>query len=108
MTEFRHKIGDALYEFDDGDYDGNGQPDRVRVWPVIKITDRFIYVRHPMREYTTTYRLDREELEREGRISHRRAFRSLYVRPKLDWPMAVISVSAPGQLAIGPGSGDRQ
>lgn len=96
------KIGDALYEHDDGDYDGNGQPDKTIVWPVEKITERYVYVRDPhYGKDRPAMRLDRAKLEQEGYAYHRRFRNLLYVRPGLDWPMAVISVSAPEPLAIG-------
>jgi hypothetical protein len=101
------KIGDALYELVDGDSDGNGFPDRVREWPVAKVTERFVFVHHPnhVPGERRAYRFDRAELERDGRGFHPRVFADLHVRPGVDWPLMVISVSAPQPKAVGAGEG---
>lgn len=89
-----HTIGDALYELWHGDYDGNGLPDDVDVWPVAKVTERFVYVHGP-RCYNRddTFRLDRAALERDGNAWHRGERVRLHVRPGLDWPMVVLGVT---------------
>lgn len=83
-------IGDSLYELVDGDWDGNGQPDLVIVYPVAKITERFVYVKE--RHYDRTCRIDRAKLEAEGFVYVPRFYARLYVRPAVDWPLAVVSV----------------
>lgn len=94
MTEFRHTIGDALYELDQGDWDGNGNPPETLPWPVTKTTERFVYV-HGGRFYNRdeTYRLDRAVLERDGSAYHRPAGKRLHVRPGVDWPLFLADVS---------------
>lgn len=95
-----HAIGEALYELVHGDWDGNGLPDWVNTWPVIKVTSRYVYVhgaRHCDRD--RTYRLDRAILEKEGRAWHRGERVHLYVRPQVDWPLMVIDVNN-GQRAL--------
>jgi hypothetical protein len=95
------KIGDYLYDLW-VDWDGNETPDRVRLWPVRKITERFVYVEYPSYgDEKPLCRFDRATLEAEGHAYSRSAREILYVRPGIDWPLTVISVSAPQPKAVG-------
>lgn len=100
----KHEIGDALYELYDGDWDGNRSPDRVLVWPVAKVTERFVYI-YDHRDYefgdSRKYRLDRATLERDGKCYHRAALSALYVRPQVDWPMMVVAIDGPRAIGAG-------
>jgi hypothetical protein len=96
---FRHKIGDALYDlFTDAD----GQiPDRVLMYPVIKITARCVFVNGPwFYDRDRTYRFSRTGLETKGRAWNQQNRLGLHVRPLPSWPLLVVDVRTPEQLAI--------
>ena len=103
---FRHTIGDHLYDLYE-DYDGQ-IPSRVRMYPVVKVTPCFVDVlgdqSGAMCWRDVTYRLSREQLEREGSAHHRRLRRFLYVRPQPDWPLLVVDVrdSRPAAITFHP------
>lgn len=106
MTEFRHKIGDYLYDlFTDPD----GQiPDRVRCYPVVKITRCFVDVHGDpdgaMCWRDMTFRFSREDLEVKGRAWNRAHRMALYTRPLPDWPRMDAIVTKPETLALTDGS----
>lgn len=77
----------------------NDAPDWVQMWPVVKVTDRFVYVHGPHHwDCERTYRFSREDLETKGRAWNQKHRQALYVRPLLDWPPLVVSVSGPREL----------
>ena len=100
-----HDIGDALYDlFTDSD----GQaPDRVLMYPVKKITERYVWVRnhaclcggtHPWDDDRRLMRFSRADLEAEGCAWNQPGRLLLRTRPMLDWPPLVVSVSGPRQI----------
>jgi hypothetical protein len=106
MTEtgFRHKIGDAVYELVHP-YESNDDPDYVAMWPVVKITEQYVWVRDWRRwRSDRTFRLSREQLEATGRAWSRTASAGLYARPLPEWPLLVVDVRKPEALAIAGGS----
>lgn len=97
--EFRHTIGDCLYELHIP-YEMNDAPDEVRIWPIAKKTDRYVYVRgiHFWDE-DRTYRFSREDLETKGRAWNRANRFGLYTRPLPHWPLLVVAVDGPRAIA---------
>ena len=90
----RYAVGEALYELIPGNWDGDGLPERVHVWPVAKITERCVFVHGPHHwDREETYRLNRAVLEQDGRAWHRGQRVHLHVRPGVDWPLMVIDVN---------------
>jgi hypothetical protein len=109
-ADFRHKIGDALYDLYT---DPDGQlPDRVRLYPVVKVTRCFVDVRGdqagPMCWRDMIFRFSREDLETKGRAWNQAHRMALYVRPMPDWPLLVVDVRASGQLAIAGAPGTKE
>lgn len=101
--KFRHTIGDALYDlFEDFD---NQLPDRVMVWPVVKVTERYVYVHGPqLWRRDRTYRFSRDDLEVKGRAWNQKHRLALYVRPLLDWPPIVQDIGRVEPAAIEAGA----
>jgi hypothetical protein len=100
MTEFRHKVGDALYELYTP-YDDNLVPQQTISYPIVRRTGRFVYVHG--RLYSTRDKLIRfsiEDLETTGRAWNRPHQMSLYTRPLPHWPLMPIVVSKPEQPAL--------
>jgi hypothetical protein len=98
MAEFRYTVGDCLYELY-RPYECNDMPDEVIMWPVVKKTDRYVYVRGArFYDKDRTYRFSRADLEARGRAWHRGERVSLYARPQPDWPLLVVSVGGPRAL----------
>jgi hypothetical protein len=93
----RHEIGDSLYDlFTDAD----GQiPDRVIMYPVAKVTERYVWVRGGwFYDEDRTYRFSRADLESKGYAFNRANRLMLHAAPMLDWPPLVVSVSGPREL----------
>lgn len=89
-TEFRHKIGDALYDLFE---DFEGQLDSwVQVYPVAKITDRYVWVNGCHRwDADRLMRFSRDDLERTGRAWNQSQRLGLRTRPMPDWPILLVS-----------------
>jgi hypothetical protein len=101
MTEFRHKVGDALYELYTP-YDDYLAPEQTISYRIVKRTDRFVYVHG--RLYSTRDKLIRfsiEDLETEGHAWNRPHRMFLYTRPLPHWPLMPAVVSKPEQPALG-------
>ena len=105
-TGFRHKIGDALYDLFTP-YESNDAPDYVVMYPVVKITERYVYVRGPecfRWRAAETYRFSRAALELEGWAWNQAHRLGLRTRPMPDWPILVLGireVSPPALPAAG-------
>ena len=94
MTEFRHKIGDCLYDLYTP-YEMNDAPDEVRMYPILKRTDRYVYVdadEHLLRRERRLARFSVADLESKGHASNRPNRMLLYTRPLPDWPLLVVSI----------------
>jgi hypothetical protein len=102
VRQFRHKIGDALYDlFTDPD----GQtPDAVVMWPVIRVTKCYVWVNGPRRwNRDRVYQFSRDDLELRGRGWNQRHRMALYVRPLPDWPVLLVDSRVSEQAAITEG-----
>lgn len=103
MADFVHKIGEALYDlFEDPD----GQADSfVKVYPVVRITPQFVYVRGAMRyERDRIYRFSRADLEADGRAWNGKHRLGLRTKPMPDWPLLVVEVRKTAPLALTGGT----
>jgi hypothetical protein len=91
-TEFRHKITDALYDLVHP-YECNDAPDYVVMHPVVKVTERYVWVhgRHHW-DRERLMRFSRDDLERKGCAWNRPNRLTLYTRPMPDWPLLVVDI----------------
>lgn len=102
MPEFRHKITDVLYDL--VTYEDHDIPDETVTYPVVKITERYVWVRGRHRwDSERLYRFSRDDLERTGRAWNAANRLGLNVRPLPHWPLMPAVVTKPEQLAIGAG-----
>jgi hypothetical protein len=86
----KFEVGDALYSLFTF-YDEPGMPEEVVTWPVVKITERFVYVcgQQAWRR-ERSYRLSRAELETEGSAWSQVLREILYTRHQLTWPVTLV------------------
>ncbi len=96
MTEFRHKIGDCLYDLYTP-YEMNDAPDEVWMYSIRRRTSRYVYVhRHPdhrpCRSDDHLVRFAIADLETKGRAWNQANRMDLYTRPLPHWPLLVVSI----------------
>ena len=98
MSEFRHKIGDHLYDLFIGPDDQVG--DWVQMYPVVKVTDRYVWVNgpHPW-DRDRMMRFSREDLETKGRAWNQAQRLGLHTRPLPHWPVLLVSNERANVLA---------
>jgi hypothetical protein len=103
LNEFRHKIGDELYdlEYHEG-ADGRIHEETV-AYPIVRRTERYVYVnsRHAW-ERQKIIRFSVDDLERAGRAYSAANHFGVNVRPLPHWPLMPAIVRKPEHLAITP------
>lgn len=96
-AEFRHKIGDSL--FDLWEWDGFG-PETIE-YPILRRTDRYFYIQgRLLADEGHLIRFSVAELERDGRAWNAANRMALYTRPLPHWPLMPPEVRVPQRLVI--------
>jgi hypothetical protein len=98
-TEFRHKIGDALFTLHIP-YDSGAE--ETIMYPIVKRTEHYAYVngRH-YHDRDKLIRFSVADLESKGNAYNRARHLLLHTRPLPHWPVMPAEVHKPEQRAIG-------